>query len=57
MEEAGANFLTQVGTFFTNALDWAGDIANFIVKTEPYNYFLGIALIGATIGIIRAVRH
>lgn len=55
--EASATFLEKVGGFFTNALTWAGDIASFIVKTEPYNYFLGIALIGATIGIIRAVRR
>lgn len=45
--------LTDIGTVVTQAMTWAGDVAEMIVSTPLIMIFVSVAMVGLGVGLIR----
>lgn len=48
-----ASILTDIGSIVTQALSWAGDVVDFIVENPLIFVFVGVALVGLGIGMVK----
>lgn len=48
-----ATILTDIGSIVTQALSWAGDVVDFIVANPLIFVFVGVALVGLGIGMVK----
>lgn len=48
-----ASILTQIGSVFSEAIGWAGDVGETIVSTPLLMVFCSIPLVGLGVGLFR----
>lgn len=53
MEVTVSSILSSIGTVFTTAIGWAGDVGETIVATPLLMVFVSIPLVGLGVGLFR----
>lgn len=51
------NFLTAIQGFLSTALEMGTSIFTWCISTEPINYFLGLGLIAAVVGLVYKIKR